>query len=108
MSSKQPSSVLLHLNKVLTYFMKRFFLIFSTFLVSIYSVHAQTGVRGQVSTEKGEPLPFATVYIRNLKTGAATNVEGNYELKLSPGKYDLVFQYIGYEAQVTRLWQLAQ
>ena len=100
MSSKQPSSVLLHLNKVLTYFMKRFFLIFSTFLVSIYSVHAQTGVRGQVSTEKGEPLPFATVYIRNLKTGAATNVEGNYELKLSPGKYDLVFQYIGYEAQV--------
>ena len=66
-----------------------------------FAAQAQTtGIKGTVSGEKNEPLPFATVYIRNLNTGTTTNIEGDYEVKLPPGKYDVVFQYIGYESVV--------
>lgn len=70
-------------------------------LVVSFSAKAQnTGIRGHVNGENNEPLPFATVYIRNLNTGTTTNIEGDYEIQLAPGKYDVVFQYIGYESVV--------
>lgn len=68
--------------------------------LSVSHARQSSGVQGTVSNEAGESLPFATVYIRNLNTGTATNAEGRFEVRLAPGKYDLVFKYIGYEAQV--------
>lgn len=59
-----------------------------------------TGIKGTILGENNEPLPFATVYLRNLNTGTTSNVEGYYEVRLDPGKYDVVFQYIGYESVV--------
>lgn len=59
-----------------------------------------TGIRGRVLGENAEGLPFATVYIRNTNSGTTTNAEGVYEVRLEPGKYDVVFQYIGYESVV--------
>ena len=63
------------------------------------SLHAQ-GVRGRVFTSEQEPLPFTTVYISQQETGTTSNQEGFYEVKLPPGQYDLVFQYLGYETVV--------
>ncbi len=56
---------------------------------------------GRVTDESsGEPLPYASIYLQQLGTGATTNVEGRYELKLRPGNNTLVFQYLGYQTQV--------
>ena len=62
-------------------------------------------VSGTISDENNEPLPFATVYLPGQNTGTASNEEGKYILKLKPGTYTVVFQYLGYEAleQVVRV-----
>ena len=73
-----------------------FILLFFTSLVSL----AQ-GVRGKITTDTGEPLSFATIYVRSIETGSASNIDGNYEIPLKPGKYDLVYQYLGYETVVS-------
>lgn len=78
--------------------MPRFFVLLLTLLAN-FSLYGQ-GVRGYVYTSEPEPLPFTTIYIRQLETGTTTNQEGRYEIKLAPGQYDLVFQYLGYSTLV--------
>lgn len=46
----------------------------------------------------GEDLIGATIAIKELNTGAATNVYGFYSLSAPKGEYTLVFSYIGYES----------
>jgi outer membrane receptor for ferrienterochelin and colicin len=48
--------------------------------------------------QTGEQLFGATVYIRELKTGVASNVYGFYSLSIPGGSYTLVYSYIGYES----------
>ena len=73
---------------------KYFFLLFFP-----YALCGQ-GVRGHVYTDEQEPLAFTTIYIKQLETGTTTNEEGYYEIALSPGAYELVFQYLGYQTMV--------
>lgn len=64
------------------------------------SAFGQSGIKGTIKSSSGDLLPFATIYIRNIETGTTSNDVGQYEYNLKPGKYDLVFQYLGYESQV--------
>ena len=45
----------------------------------------------------GEELIGSTVFVKELGTGAVTNLYGFYSLSLTPGTYTVVFSYIGYE-----------
>jgi len=56
------------------------------------------GLRGKVTDESGAPLANASVYVRETGTGGATDVGGQYEILLPPGKYEVIFQYLGYQA----------
>ena len=67
---------------------------------SSFSISQGQGIKGTVTTEAGEPLPFASIYIRNLQDGVPTNESGRYEFKLAPGLYDVVIQYLGYASQI--------
>ena len=58
------------------------------------------GIRGKVTTAEGEPLAFASVYIRNLEDGVPTNENGLFEYRLAPGYYDILIQYLGYKSQL--------
>ncbi|MCW3465435.1 DUF5686 and carboxypeptidase regulatory-like domain-containing protein [Chitinophaga nivalis] len=53
-------------------------------------------IRGRVTNEKDQPLPYATVFIKGTTTGTTTNAAGQYQLELAPGNYTLICQYIGY------------
>lgn len=55
------------------------------------------GIQGTVKDEKGEPLAFATIFVKQTGSGTTTNVDGLYDLALSPGEYDITFQYVGFE-----------
>lgn len=46
----------------------------------------------------GEDLIGATVFIKELGTGASTNIYGFYSLTLPQGTYTAVFSYIGYNS----------
>ncbi|HSF52803.1 MAG TPA: DUF5686 family protein, partial [Algoriphagus sp.] len=58
------------------------------------------GIRGIVKTLEGEPLPYASVYIRNLEDGVPTNENGLYEFRLKPGFYDVIVQFLGYKSRL--------
>lgn len=63
------------------------------------SVSFAQGVRGSVKGDDGKPLPFATIYVKQLGTGTTTNANGQYEIFCPAGEYDLVFQFLGFETQ---------
>jgi hypothetical protein len=44
----------------------------------------------------GEALVGATVFVKELKSGAASDVYGNYSISMAEGTYHLVISYIGY------------
>lgn len=44
-------------------------------------------------------LPYAAIVVKGTPNGTISNAEGKYELTLAPGHYDLIFQYLGFQAQ---------
>ena len=56
------------------------------------------GIKGQVASDKGEPLPYASVFIRNLNDGIPANGEGYFEMRLSAGHYDIIVQHLGHQS----------
>jgi hypothetical protein len=75
-----------------------FIYLFSSFTFLHLPSHAQTGgLRGYIRNDKDEPLPLATIYVKNTQVGTASNNDAFYELKLAEGKYQIVFQYLSYQ-----------
>ncbi|MBK7649479.1 MAG: carboxypeptidase-like regulatory domain-containing protein [Flammeovirgaceae bacterium] len=73
--------------------------IFFSFLI----ITAQAGgIRGIIKSEDAGPLAYATIFVKQTGTGSATDFEGKYEVQLVPGRYDVLFQYLGYAA-ITRV-----
>ncbi|SEL81913.1 CarboxypepD_reg-like domain-containing protein [Chitinophaga rupis] len=59
--------------------------------------YCQAGIiRGRITNERGEALPFATLFIKGTTQGTTTNADGQYHLELPDGAYTVVCQYIGY------------
>lgn len=70
-------------------------------LVLSTNIYGQSGgIEGFIKGENDENLGFATIYIRNIETGTTSNIDGFYHIKLAPGNYDFVFQFLGYETDV--------
>ncbi len=87
--------------------MKRFFYIVLMLIplltASYLKVYSDSNVAGKYSisgyirdASNGEELIGATVLIRELSIGNATNVYGYYSISLSPGEYTLVYSFVGY------------
>lgn len=59
---------------------------------------AKTIVRGTVTNEEGEPLPFANVFIQKTLDGAMTSDDGTFEFStLKEGLKTISIRYMGYE-----------
>lgn len=71
------------------------------FLVLCFPLVAHASViKGKVTDAKGEPLPFATVYIQGTTNGTTTNADAQYQLMLAAGTYKVLCQYMGYKQTV--------
>ena len=53
---------------------------------------------GTVYNEVGDLLPYSSITIKNSTMGASANENAKFSFKLSPGKYTLICQRIGYTA----------
>lgn len=82
--------------------MKNLFLALA-FFITLPIVTSAQGVRGTIVDEKGEPLPMASIYLPSERTGTISNTNGNYEIALDPGEYDLVFQSLGFRTRTFHL-----
>jgi hypothetical protein len=70
-----------------------FFILFSTTFVFAQ----KSGIKGTLTDAiTGEPLIGATVSAGNAKA-AATDLDGNYFLKLDDGDYTITISYVGYK-----------
>lgn len=54
------------------------------------------GVVYELVNQQKVGLGFVNVYIEGTTIGAVSDMEGNFQLPLAPGSYDLVFSSIGY------------
>lgn len=65
-----------------------------------------TGVRAQMlsgritDANSGDPLPYASIYVEQTKSGTASNADGYFQVKLAAGSNRVVFSYLGYTTQV--------
>lgn len=53
-------------------------------------------IKGLITNNKGEPLPYATVMIKGTTNGTTANANGAYQLDLPVGQHTIVCQYMGY------------
>lgn len=78
----------------------KFTLPFILFIILSFGVFAQTvTVSGKITDEQNQPVPFASVYIKNTTKGTSANSEGEYTLQLKPGTYDIQYKAVGYRQQ---------
>ncbi|MEK6553028.1 MAG: carboxypeptidase-like regulatory domain-containing protein, partial [Bacteroidota bacterium] len=64
---------------------------------------------GKVTDKKtGEGLPFVNVVLEGTSIGAQTDLDGKYTiLNIQPGKYNVKYQYVGYQTLVAQNVQIS-
>ena len=69
------------------------------FLIFSMAAHSQQGsIRGTVfDGATGEYLVGVTVFVEGTTTGTISDLDGNFNLKLRPGTYNLQISYISYQ-----------
>lgn len=97
--------ILEHGSQVYWVFMKmlRATLLLLVFSAVLMQLSAQS-IGGLVLDEQGEGIPFATVFIKQIATGTAADIDGRFFISVEPGTYDAVFSSVGYEDKVLPLY----
>lgn len=79
-----------------------FFKIFICFLkisvLGFSTIAAQ--LSGKIILDDGTPASFATVVVNKTSSGTIANVDGEYQIELKPGRYTILFQYLGYKTKI--------
>lgn len=79
--------------------LKKVFFIAIIALANLSIAQKKYSISGYLKDAKnGEMLIGASVYIKELGTGATSNVYGFYSISIPEGKYTLNFNYIGYSS----------
>src|SRR5690606_15360949 len=55
---------------------------------------------GQVVDQRGQAVPFASIYKRESGVGTAANSEGRFKLRLPAGNHELLVRAVGYRQSV--------
>ncbi|GLU51787.1 membrane protein [Dyadobacter frigoris] len=70
---------------------------YSLLLCFTVSLSQAGGIKGRISNKSGDALPYAGIAVHGTSDGTIANDEGLYEFSLTPGTYQLVFQYLGFK-----------
>jgi len=70
------------------------------FLTIIFTTQAQSVIKGEVTDKKhNEPLTGAAILVEGTTIGTTADIDGNFEIKIAPGKYNLIVSYVSYTTQ---------
>jgi hypothetical protein len=70
------------------------------FLAALLPLLAMAGrITGRVTNEQGAPLPYASISVKGSSRGTTANSSGYYTLRLDPGQYVLICQYVNYRKE---------
>ena len=79
--------------------MKLSYLTLFLLFFSVLSFAQETQISGKITDEKGLTIPGVNVIIKGTKTGATSNMDGQFSISTSESNPILVFQYLGYITQ---------
>lgn len=74
--------------------------IFIASFINLIPFDSLAQLSGKVCNSKGEPIPYATVYIKETMHGTATDDKGRFTLNISKGEYNIIFQSIGHKTKL--------
>lgn len=74
-----------------------FNLILSIALISIPHFLSAQVLQGKITDESKNPIPYASVFIKEAKQGTTSNTDGIFLINLPKGNYSIVFRCLGYE-----------
>lgn len=79
-------------------------ILYLLFLISAYAgaQTSQTNISG-VITSNGEPIPYASIYIKGSPKGTNSDINGHYQLMVPAQKIKLVAQSQGFKSQTKTL-----
>ncbi|TWR23905.1 carboxypeptidase-like regulatory domain-containing protein [Mucilaginibacter achroorhodeus] len=80
--------------------MRKYLLLLILCLTVVIADAQQFMLNGRITGDKGEPIGFTSVYIRNSTYGTTANELGQYQFKLAPGNYNIVYRFVGYREKV--------
>ena len=73
---------------------------FTLFAFFFFSITTFSQIKGIVTDDKGNPLPFVSVFEENTYAGTTSNEQGKYQLNVKEiGKNKITFQYLGFKTQ---------
>ncbi|MEO5649202.1 MAG: TonB-dependent receptor [Ginsengibacter sp.] len=72
------------------------------FAIAVTSQAQKGTIRGVVKDNTG-PLSNASITIEGKGAGTTSNNNGEYNLSLDPGRYNLIISYVGFQTQTTRV-----
>jgi hypothetical protein len=59
-------------------------------------IHGRAAINGKLwDIESGEPVIGANIYVEELKTGAVTDINGQFNLVLDPARYSVIISCVG-------------
>jgi len=65
-----------------------------------FSISNFAQIKGTITDEKGNPLPFVSVFEENTYAGTTSNEQGKYQINVKEiGKNRIIFQYLGFKTQ---------
>jgi hypothetical protein len=74
-------------------------LLFFIFSILLFKNIVAQKITGTIFNEKGDLLPFSSITIKGTSIGVSANNRAKFTISLSPGKYTLVCQHIGYASR---------
>jgi hypothetical protein len=83
--------------------MKNFLFFSVLYIISIGGLAQPFSVTGKITDDKNQALSFSSVLVKGTTQGTNANADGFYSLKLTPGTYELIFQYVGYKKKIEKL-----
>jgi len=60
-------------------------------------------IGGTITDSRKKPIPYSTVFIKELSFGTAANQDGAFELKVPDGNYTCTFQSMGYQSVTEKI-----
>ena len=86
--------------------MKKVSLLLFLFLAITISAVAQYQIIGKITETNGDPVAFASIYVKNMSKGVSANADGFYKLTAEKGYITLIFKAIGFKT-VERIIQVS-
>jgi hypothetical protein len=83
--------------------MRSALLLFTFLILSAKAMAQSFTLSGTITDGSGNPVPFATILVKNTSKGSSANSDGQYTLSLVAGTYDIVFKAIGYKQDIRKI-----